>query len=232
MFLSKKAILDGVSLEGDVAVLGPSSVGRGTTLGAYSVIGYPIYGKIKSLSKKDMSSYDEVSEGAKIGSNCFIRSHTVIYERVVIGDGVQTGHAVLIREDTEIGEGTVVGTHAIVDGRVTIGREVSIQSGTYIPPESRIGSRVFLAPFVIITNDKYPASNRLLGVTIEDGAVIGANSILISGITVGEGAVVASGAVVTRDVPPNKVVLGVPAKVVMDREEYERKKGDYEMDGR
>ncbi len=228
MFLSKKASLEGVSLEGDVTVIGPSSIGPGTVLGMYSVVGYPTYRKIRSLSEKDLTSYDDVSEGAVIGENCFLRSHSVVYERVRIGNRVQTGHAVLIREDTVIGDGTVVGTHAVIDGRVTIGEDVSIQSGTYIPPESRIGDRVFLAPFVVITNDKYPASKRLLGVTVEDDAVIGANAVLISGVRIGEGAVVASGAVVTRDVPPRKVVIGVPARVVMNREEYERKKREYE----
>ncbi len=228
MFLSKKANLKGVSVEGDVTVIGPSVIGPGTILGMYSVVGYPTYRKIRSLNKKDLRSYDDLSEGAIIGENCFLRSHSVVYERVKMGNGVQTGHAVLIREDTIIGDGTIVGTHAVIDGGVVIGRGVSIQSGTYIPPESRIGNNVFLAPFVVITNDKYPASRRLLGVTIEDDAIIGANSILISGVRVGEGAVVASGAVVTRDIPPRKVVVGIPARVVMDREEYDRKKREYE----
>ena len=228
MYLSKKAILSGVSLEGEATVLGPSAIGEGTVLGLYTVIGYPSYRKVKAMMEKDLRAYDEVSEGSNIGEGSFIRSHSVIYERVTIGERVQTGHAVLIREDTVIGDGTVVGTHSIIDGRVRIGEGVSIQSGSYIPPESIIGNRVFLAPFVVITNDKYPASRRLLGVTIEDDAVIGANSVLISGVRIGEGAVVASGAVVTRDVPPRKVVLGVPARIVMDREEYERKKRDYE----
>lgn len=228
MFLSKKAILKGAHLEGDVTVLGPSSIGSGTILGLHSVTGYPSYRKIRSLDRKDLESYDEISEGAIIGENCFIRSHSVIYERVRIGSKVQTGHAVLIREDTTIGGGTVVGTHAVIDGRAKIGENVSIQSGTYIPPESIVGNGVFLAPFVVITNDKYPASKRLLGVTIEDRAVIGANATLISGVTIGEGAVVASGAVVTRDVPPNKVVMGIPARVAMNRDEYDRKKEEYE----
>lgn len=228
MYLSKKAILRGAHLEGDATILGPSSIGSGTVLGLHSIVGYPSYSKIKALGSKDLRSYDEISEGSVIGEGSFIRSHSVIYERVEIGSKVQTGHAVLIREGTLIGSGTVVGTHAVIDGRVKIGENVSIQSGTYIPPESIIGNDVFLAPFVVITNDKYPASKRLLGVTIEDKAVIGANATLISGITVGEGAVVASGAVVTKDVPPNVVVMGIPARVVMDRSEYDRKKEEYE----
>ncbi len=227
MFLSKKASLEGVRLEGEVTVLGPSEIGEETILGVYTVIGYPTYGKIKGLVPS-LEAYDQVSEGAIVGERSFIRSHSVVYERVRIGKGVQTGHGVLIREDTIIGDGTVVGSHTIVDGRVKIGEKVSIQSGNYIPPESVIGDNVFLAPFVVITNDRYPASRRLLGVTIEDDAVIGANSVLISGVKVGRGAVVGAGAVVTKDVPPDTVVLGVPAKPVMSRDTYDRKKAEYE----
>ncbi len=228
MYLSKKAILSGVSLEGDITILGPTFIGRGSTLGIYSIVGYPSFSKINDIEEKNYQAYDEISEGSRIGEKAFIRSHSVIYERVRIGNRVQTGHAVLIREDTEIGDNTVVGTHSIVDGHVKIGENTSIQSGSYIPPESVIGNRVFLAPFVVITNDKYPASKRLLGVIIGDNAVIGANSVLISGVKIGENTVIASGAVVTKDIPPGKVVLGVPAHVVMDRDEYEEKKRIYE----
>ncbi len=227
MYLSKKAIIDGVSFEGEAVVLGETIIGKGSVIGFYSVIGYPTLPKLRG-KEVSIEVYDRLSEGAKIGEGCFIRSHSVIYERVTLGNGVQTGHSVLIREDSSVGDRTLIGTHSIVDGRVKIGREVSIQSGVYIPPMSEIGDRVFLAPFVVITNDKYPPSRKLLGVKIEDDAVIGANSVLVSGVRIGEGAVVASGAVVTRDVQPRKVVMGVPARVVGTREEYDEKRRGYE----
>lgn len=228
MYLSKKASLQGVMFEGEATVLGQTRIGRGSIIGFYSIIGYPVSSKIRNLRNPSAEEYDNVSEGSIIGENCFIRSNSVIYERVFLGSGVQTGHSVLIREDSRIGDKTLIGTHSLIDGRVEIGSETSLQSGVYVPPMSVIGSRVFLAPFVVITNDKYPPSKKLLGVVIEDGAIIGANSVLVSGVRIGEGAVVASGAVVTKDVPPRSVVMGVPARIVGTREDYERKKREYE----
>ncbi|RDD54259.1 MAG: N-acetyltransferase [Candidatus Korarchaeota archaeon NZ13-K] len=227
MYISKKASVDGVIFEGEATVLGPTVIGRGSIVGLYSVIGYPILRKLRE-SGAGLEVYDDISEGARIGERCLIRSNSVVYERVIMGNDVHTGHFVLIREDSWIGDGTLIGTSSVIDGKVRIGSGVSIQSGVYIPPMSLIGNRVFLAPFVVITNDKYPPSRRLLGVVVEDEAVIGANSVLVSGVRIGEGAVVAAGAVVTRDVPPGKVVMGAPARIVGTRDEYERKKRDYE----
>ena len=80
----------------------------------------------------------------------------------------------------------------------------------------------------MITNDPYPMSKRMVGVTIEDGAVIGGGSVIKAGVTIGKGSVVAMGAVVTKDVPPGVVVLGVPARVVYTRKEYDAKKKAWE----
>ncbi len=227
MYLSKKASIEGALFEGEAVILGPTVIGRGSIVGFYSVIGYPTLSKVRG-SRASVETYDEVSEGARIGEDCFVRSNSVVYERVIIGNRVQTGHFVLIREESQVGDGTLIGTNSLIDGRVRIGSEVSIQSGVYIPPMSVVGDRVFLAPFVVITNDKYPPSRRLLGVVIGDDAVIGANSVLVSGVRIGEAAVVAAGAVVTKDVPPGRVVMGAPARVVGTRDEYERKKKEYE----
>ena len=195
-------------------------------MGHASIIGYPVRSKV--LSARSLEELDARSMGASLGGNVVVRSHTVIYEDVVLGPGVETGHHVLIREKTRVGENTKIGTGTIIDGRTTIGRGVSIQSGVYLPPETVIGDNVFLGPRAVVTNDKYPASKRLLGVIIEEGAVIGANAVLISGIRVGRRAVIAAGAVVTRDVPDEVVVAGVPARPITTREVYDEKQRLYE----
>jgi len=225
-FISSRARLNG-AVVGDSVILGPSVVGEGSFIDDDVTIGYPVRSKIRSV--RSMGELDLVSEGARIGGSCIIRRGTVIYENVELGNNVETGHNVLIRERTVIGDGTRIGTATVMDGDVKIGRNVSIQSMVYIPIGTVIEDEVFIGPNAVITNDKYPPSRRLQGVTIRRGAVIGANATLIAGVEVGEGAVVAAGSVVTRDVEPRTVVAGVPAKPIYSLDEYLKKKRAYEL---
>ncbi|MBC7121001.1 MAG: N-acetyltransferase [Candidatus Methanosuratus sp.] len=227
MFFSKKARNDGI-LEGDAKIFGPSVIGQKTLIGDSVIIGYPIKRKIIILSNKaSFSTYDDVSEGTRIGADCIIRSGTIIYESSQLGNDVETGHNVLVREKTVVGDGTRIGTHSVIDGNVQIGNRNNLQTGVYIPPGTSIGSNIFMGPFVTVTNDKYPPSPKVSGVTISDNAIIGCRSVLIAGIKIGEEALVGAGSVVTKDVPPRTVVLGVPARKVMTRDEYDRKQKNY-----
>jgi acetyltransferase-like isoleucine patch superfamily enzyme len=152
-----------------------------------------------------------------IGKNCTIRSGTVIYSGVKIGNNFRSGHNVLIREHSEIGDNVLVGTSSVIDGDCKIGNNVSIQTGVYITRYTTIEDGVFLGPFCVTTNDKYMKYGvTLKGPLIKQGARIGANSTIMPGITIGKGAIVGAGGVVTKDVPQYKVVTGVPARVVKD----------------
>ncbi|MEM3068763.1 MAG: acyltransferase, partial [Nitrososphaerales archaeon] len=103
-----------------------------------------------------------------------------------------------------------------------------IEGNVYIPPLTVIGDDVFIGPGAIFTNDPYPPSKRLSGILVENGAVIGAGSIIKAGVKIGKNSVVAMGSVVTEDVPQGTVVMGVPAKRVYSRDEYDRKRKDWE----
>lgn len=93
---------------------------------------------------------------------------------------------------------------------------MSIQSNVFIPINTVIEDLVFIGPNAVLTNDKYPVRKNyeLIGPVIREGATIGANSVILPSVEIGEGAFVAAGAVVTRDVPPWKLAIGSPARIL------------------
>lgn len=160
-------------------------------------------------------AYEIHGEPTKIGDRATIRSGTVIYAATDLGHDLNTGHNALVREGTTIGDEVLVGTGATIDGQSTIGSNVSLQTGAYVPTNSTIGDHVFLGPYAVLTNDRYPVrstnSDELLGPTINDGATVGANATVLPDIEVGENAFIAAGSVVTEDVPPSMLAMGIPA---------------------
>ena len=150
-----------------------------------------------------------------IGDNALIRSGSVVYSDVKIGNNFKTGHNALVRENTEIGDNVLVGSNSVVDGYCRIGNNVSIQTNAYITAFTTIEDNVFIGPRVVTANDKYMVKGaKLIGPTIKKGARIGANATLLPGVIVGEGAVVGSASVVTKDVPAGMTVVGNPAREI------------------
>ena len=156
----------------------------------------------------------------RIGPNALIRSHTVIYAGNVIGANLQTGHGVMIRELNKIGDNVSVGTHSIVEHHVQIGNNVRIHSNAFIPEFSVLEEDSWVGPSAVFTNTPYPlsadAKEHLKGPHLLPGAKIGANATLLPCVTVGRNALVGAGAVVVRDVPDGKVVVGNPARIIRD----------------
>lgn len=150
-----------------------------------------------------------------------------ISEKAKIGKNVRIWHFAYVGDNTVIGDNVKIGSLAHVDYNVIIGENTMIEGLVYIPPLSRIGKNVFVGPAASLTNDPYPPSDKLVGVTIKDGAIIGSRAVIKAGVTIGENSVVAMGAVVTKDVPDNVLVAGVPAKVKYSREEYDRKQKEW-----
>jgi acetyltransferase-like isoleucine patch superfamily enzyme len=151
-----------------------------------------------------------------------------IADDAVLGKNVKVWHFAYLGSKTRVGDNVSIGSLAHVDYNVRIGANTRIEGSVYIPPMTRIGKGVFIGPGAVITNDPYPMSKKMVGVTIDDGAVIGGGSVIKAGVTIGKKSVVAMGAVVTKDVPPRVVVLGVPARVVYTRKEYDAKRLKWE----
>jgi acetyltransferase-like isoleucine patch superfamily enzyme len=145
-----------------------------------------------------------------------------------IDEDVKIWNFTYVGDNTEIGAGTKVGSLAHVDYGVKIGKNCRIEGMAYIPPLTVIEDDVFLGPGAVFTNDPYPMSPKMVGVHVESGAVICAGAMLKAGVRVGAKAVVSMGAVVTKDVPPETVVFGNPARVRYSLAEYLDKKNEWE----
>ena len=159
--------------------------------------------------------YSPNSRPPVIGKNYTIRSNSIIYNDVVIGDNFRTGHNVVIRENTNIGDDVLIGTNTVIEGDVIIGNDVSIQSNVYIPTNSVIEDNVFIGPCACFTNDKYPVriNYELQGPKVRRGASIGGNTTFLSNVEIGEGSIVAAGAIVIHSVPPFYLAIGTPARI-------------------
>ncbi len=188
-------------------------------VGPYCIIGEPT-----GDYYKDPENYQfKVTE---IGANSIIRSHSVIYEDVTIGENFQTGHHVTIREDSKIGKNCSIGTLSDIQGKVHIGDFVRIHSNVFIAPLTTVKNYVWIFPHVVVTNDIYPPLNKLEGVTIEEYAIVAAGTIILPGKTIGENSLVAAASLVSKDVAERTVVRGMPAKVTGSVEDMRDKDGE------
>ena len=176
-------------------------IGRGSSIDTNVILGYPTGRPIQKT-------------GVILGPNAVIRSGTVIYNSVRIGERFQTGHNVVIREENEIGNWVEIWSNTMIDYACIIGNNVKIHANGYIPQYTRIEDDVFIAPGGCFANDKYPISRNLEGPWIKKAARIGVNVTILPGVVIGEKAVVGAASVVTKDVEPGVVVAGNPARVI------------------
>jgi acetyltransferase-like isoleucine patch superfamily enzyme len=154
----------------------------------------------------------------EVGAGSVIRSHTVVYRGTTMGPSCHLGHGVLLREQSSLAANVSIGSHSVVEHHVQLAAGVRLHSRCFVPEYSVVEEGAWLGPGVIVTNARYPnrpdTKDKLEGVKIEAGAVVGAGAVLLPGITVGAGALVGAGAVVVGDVPPGATVVGNPARIV------------------
>lgn len=130
----------------------------------------------------------------------------------------------------EIGDDSKIGSFVEIQKNAFIGRKVKVSSHTFICEGVRIEDEVFIGHNVCFINDKYPRSTRegnlqteadwkVIPTIVKKGASIGSGATILCGVTIGEKAIVGAGAVVTKDVPPGMIVVGVPAKILREVKE-------------
>jgi acetyltransferase-like isoleucine patch superfamily enzyme len=154
-----------------------------------------------------MSEYQCISKDVKLGRNVRLANFINLY-------------------GCEIGDETKVGAFVEIQKNATVGKCCKISSHTFICEGVVIEDNVFIAHGVIFVNDTYPRATTGDGTLqteadwkvertfIRKGASIGSGATILSKVTVGENAIVGAGSVVTKDVPPNVIVAGNPARVL------------------
>jgi acetyltransferase-like isoleucine patch superfamily enzyme len=152
-------------------------------------------------------SVQQIASDVKLGKNVRIYGFTNLY-------------------GCEIGDEVKIGTFVEIQKGAKIGNRCKISSHTFICEGVTLEEGVFVGHGVVFTNDLFPRATNLEGqlqtdsdwkcipTLVKRGASIGSGAVLLCGITVGENAMIGAGSVVTKDVPPNTIVAGNPAKVI------------------
>ncbi|MEX2512444.1 MAG: acyltransferase [Cyclobacteriaceae bacterium] len=158
---------------------------------------------------------------AIVGELAKIHSGTVIYADTKIGNRFTCGHNVTIRAECEIGDRVVILHGSTLEGKIVIGKGVKIMANVYIPSRTTIGEMVFIGPGVTILNAKLPMREPLVAETkIGNNVIIGGGVTLGPGINIGDNVFIGAGSIVLKDIPPNSLAYGVPAKIKPLPEKY------------
>lgn len=149
-----------------------------------------------------------------------------VAESALIGDGCRIWHLAQVRETAVLGANCVVARGAYISVGVVMSDNVKLQNYALVYEPARIGDGVFVGPAVVFTNDHFPRAVNPdgslkaghdwepVGVTVLEGASIGARAVCVAPVTIGRWAMVGAGSSVVRDVPDFALVVGAPARRV------------------
>ena len=193
----------------------------GTVLGeGVKVLEGAVVGKQPTLSPRSTAKREPLPP-TTIGDGSIVSTGAIVFAGSTIGARVILGDQSCVRERVEVGDDVVLGRGSYIENDTTVGALTKIQAEAYITAYSTLEENVFIAPCVVTTNDNYMGRTEkrlaaMRGPTIRRGARVGGGAILCPGVEIGEEAFVGAGAVVTKDVPARKVVVGSPARVLRD----------------
>jgi acetyltransferase-like isoleucine patch superfamily enzyme len=211
---------ENVSIGEDVVFGAHVVVHDGTVLGDGCVVeDHAVLGKQPRLARSSAARRGDVGV-LELGARVTVCSGAVVFAGAHVAAEAIIGDQSFVRERSSIGADTVIGRGGVVDNDVVIGARAKVQTGVYLTAFTLVEDDVFLGPGVVTTNDdtmsRHGADTPLRGAILRRACRIGGGAVLTPGVEIGEEAYVAAGAVVTRDVSPRAVVMGVPARVVRD----------------
>lgn len=226
MAISKTAIIhEGAAVAesaiiNDYVVIYPNVV----ILENVEVMDHAVIGRLPKAASTSKRKVQKEYKKTVIGENSIISPGAVIYTDVMIGKDTLIGDNASIREGCRIGSGCIIARNVSINYNTMVGDATKIMDNAHITGNMIIEECVFISTLVATSNDNLIgkgeySDERERGPYIKRGAMIGAAANLLPAITIGENAIVAAGAVVTKDVPSRKVVMGIPAKIVRDIEE-------------
>ena len=148
-----------------------------------------------------------------------IHSTAIVDKDAKIGSNTHIWHWTHVCSGAVIGQNCSLGQNVFVGNKVNIGDNVKIQNNVSVYDNVEIENNVFCGPSVVFTNVYNPRSlisrkNEYLNTYIKKGVTLGANCTIVCGITIGEGAFIGAGSVVTKDVKPFALIVGVPGKQI------------------
>jgi len=223
--IAKTAIIhEGVIIEDDViihdyVVIYPNVIIKK----GVEVFDHCVVGKIPKSPGCTSRKIELENPNTIIGENTILSPFCSIYAGVEIGNNTLLGDYASIREQCKIGSYSLISRNVSINYNTIIGNHTKILDNTHITGNMIIGDNVFISTLVSTTNDNGMGRNgyneEVNGPIIKDNAKIGAAASILPNIIIGENSVVGAGAVVTNDVPDNKVVMGIPARIIKDIEE-------------
>jgi acetyltransferase-like isoleucine patch superfamily enzyme len=154
-----------------------------------------------------MNSFNSITEDVKLGANVRLSKFINLY-------------------GCEIGDETKIGAFVEIQKNATIGKRCKVSSHSFICEGVVIEDNVFIGHGVTFTNDSYPRATTADGglqteadwkvepTVVRKGASVGSGATILCNLSIGENAIIGAGSVVTKDVPPNSIVAGNPAKVL------------------
>jgi len=152
--------------------------------------------------------------------NYFAHKTVIIDDNVKIDLNTKIWHWTHISNNAEIGKDCTIGQNVFIGENVKIGNNVKIQNNVSVYHGVFLDNDVFCGPSVVFTNVKFPQSRNKTKkkdyskTIIKKGATLGANSTIVCGVTINENAFVGAGAVITKDIDNNTIVVGNPAKEI------------------